>query len=622
MQHAIHWLADALPDQPQAFDGSEYPMPVMGALLGRDIGPDELREWLIEADDLKSSLEPVALAAEMIESIAADRDAYFMDDASVRGAVFGGAKWRAGWVLLAGSKITDETVELLKANQYMIFSAARGAQADHALPERETGAIYYGQLMVRYGMTWGMVPPGDDHELGHFLEADMPGAMVVLGEIGPVEGLVLLSLMKLGCPAIVGPDFAYDLGPKAVARDDAEVLEALLALPNMRVRSAAGETVSLPEPADPAHVGEEVNPERTLRGLFQLRPGATEGGVSVEGDVQSGAIAILIDVDDPDIDPAISAHLEAQALRYGSYLPGVRTRRDDAGEFTLELATGVELDAALLGDVIVSGLKCGFPRLGRAGVRIGLGEDAVQAEAKDVREFVRMRDAMLAAESEANVDEFDACIDCQPFALNHVCVVTPDRPPMCGKSWLSMKAQALWGGYGRPWTRREKMDEDLRRRIPKGAPIDADAGEWAGVNEAVRDLTNGGLDRVRIHAVCDAPHTSCGCFGALAFEIPGTDWVGVMHRGYEGEAPGGLTWSILANRAGGKQCPGVTGISLAYLKSPKFLGGEGGPSAVKWATVRAKEVLAAQLPPRATVATEDDATTMDELRAFLEVGQG
>lgn len=618
MEDAIRQLADALPGRPHGFDGSEYPMPVMSALVGREIAPGEVREWLAEADDLKSSLEPVALAAEMIESVAADRDSYFLDDASVRGAVFSGAKWRAGWVLLAGSDITDDLVELLKTNKYMIFSTAHGPRADHALPARETGAIYFGQLMVRYGMTWGMVPPGDDHELGHFLEADMPGAMIVMGAVGSVEGLVLLSLMKMGCPAIVGPEFAYEMGPKAVARDDAEALEALLALPNMRVQSSAGDTVALPEPADPAHAREEIDPERTLTGLFQVRPGATEGGVSVEGDAQSGAITILIDVDDPDIDPAISVHLEARALGYGSYLPGVRTGRNDAGKFAIELAEGVELDPTLLGNVIVSGLRREFPRLERVGARLSFGQEAVAAEANRVRDFARERDAMLAAESEANVDEFYACIDCQPFALNHVCVVTPDRPPMCGKSWLSMKAQALWGGYGRPWTRREKLDEDLRRRIPKGEPLDADAGEWTGVNEAVSDLTNGGLERVRIHAVCDAPHTSCGCFGGLAFQIPGTDWIGIMHRGYEGEAPGGLTWSILANRAGGKQHPGVTGISLSYLTSPKFLAGEGGPCAVKWATARAMESLAAQLPTGVTVATESDATTMDELRAFLQ----
>ena len=95
--------------------------------------------------------------------------------------------------------------------------------------------------------------------------------------------------------------------------------------------------------------------------------------------------------------------------------------------------------------------------------------------------------------------------------------------------------------------------------------------------------------------------------------------IGVMDRSYRGEAPGGLTWSILANRAGGKQTPGVTGISLNYLRSPKAFAGEGGHGAIRWATKRAAEVIR-EACPEARPATEDDATTLDGLRDFLGKG--
>jgi CO dehydrogenase/acetyl-CoA synthase beta subunit len=90
-----------------------------------------------------------------------------------------------------------------------------------------------------------------------------------------------------------------------------------------------------------------------------------------------------------------------------------------------------------------------------------------------------------------------------------------------------------------------------------------------------------------------------------------------MDRGYGGEAPGGLTWSLLANRAGGKQSLGVTGISLAYLQGPRAFAGEGGLAAVKWATKRC--LAAMQTAPRLQlrVATEDDATTLAQLRDFV-----
>jgi CO dehydrogenase/acetyl-CoA synthase beta subunit len=90
-----------------------------------------------------------------------------------------------------------------------------------------------------------------------------------------------------------------------------------------------------------------------------------------------------------------------------------------------------------------------------------------------------------------------------------------------------------------------------------------------------------------------------------------------MHRGYEGYAPGGLTWYKLANLAGGKQAPGVVGVSLAYLRSPKAFAGEGGLSSIKWATEKALGFMQERLPPNARVATETDATTLDELKAYL-----
>ena len=188
---------------------------------------------------------------------------------------------------------------------------------------------------------------------------------------------------------------------------------------------------------------------------------------------------------------------------------------------------------------------------------------------------------------------------------------------MCGRSRNEIKAGALWGADYRPWTRRTVGGERLQHAVSKGESVDAAAGEWAGVNAAANELTGGAVERVRIHAVLDSPHTSCGCFGALAFKIPGIDGIGVMHRGYKGVAPGALTWYLLANRAAGKQAPGVTGISLAYLRSPKAFAGEGGLRAVKWATTKAYGFVKPHLPIGARVATEDDATTLAELETFL-----
>ena len=408
----------------------------------------------------------------MIESRSADHDEYFLDDDRVRSYVFRGAKWRAGWVLVAGDGITDELAERLKVADYMIFSSRHEGIRGQTLPPRETGAVYFLQLMVRYALTWGQIPPGEDHEMGHFLERDMPGAVVVRGEIGPVEGLVLLALMKMGCPAVVDPDFPYEIGPRAVARTDDEVLEALGGFPNMQVRALGGEVVSLPEGADPAYARKEFTPARVMKGLFQLRPGDCEDGVVVSSDELDDRIAVFVEVSDENLDLPASAYLEAQAVRYGSYLREVRARRGDDGAYLVELAEGATFSGSLLGEVIRAGLRRRYPKLGAIRVQVGFGEEALSREGVAVETFDRQRDAAILAESEESVGEFHLCIDCQPFSHMHVCVITPGRPPMCGRNRNEIKAGALWGADYRPWTRRDVGGKDLQHTVVKGEVID------------------------------------------------------------------------------------------------------------------------------------------------------
>lgn len=617
MNDAIARLLEALPEAGLPYSGSEYPMPVSQAILGEPPDVNQLRHWLEEVadDDVKRQCEPAAIAAELIESAAADRDEYFMDDARVRGLVFTGAKWRAGWVLVAGDGVTDELVGRLKDQEYMVFSSRHEALRDCALPPRETGAVSFLQLMVRYAMTWGQIPPGEDHEMGHFLEQDMPGGMVLLGDVGPVEGLVLLSLMKLGCPAVVGPEFAYDVGPRAVAHSPDQVLAAFAAFPNMRVRRLDGRSLTLPDGADPAHLREKVQPSRSLSGLLQLRPAEVEADIVVTGDPEADHITVEIEVDDPKLDLPVSAHLETEAVRYGAYLPGVMTHRD-GDKYRVELAADA-FDPQLFGRVIQAGLQRRYPRLGPIRVTVSLGREALDRRRPPIADFAARRQQATEAESEATADEFHLCLDCQPFSHRHACVVTPERPPMCSRHRNEIKASALWGVEHRPWNRRDMEQVELQQVVAVGEPLDAEAGEWAEVNRAVREMTGGKVERVRIHAVREFPHTSCGCFSGLAFDMPDVDGIGVVDRGYEGEVPGGLSWSILANRAGGKQAPGVTGITLKYLSSPKAFAGEGGIGAVRWATQTAFEILEPHLPMDARVATEEQATTMDQLRAFL-----
>jgi hypothetical protein len=88
-----------------------------------------------------------------------------MSDDEARSYVFSGAKWRAGWMLVAGDEETDELVDRLEVQQYMAFSLRHEELRDRAIAPRETGAVTFLQLMVRYAMVWGQIPPGEGHAM-------------------------------------------------------------------------------------------------------------------------------------------------------------------------------------------------------------------------------------------------------------------------------------------------------------------------------------------------------------------------------------------------------------------------------------------------------------------------
>ena len=95
----------------------------------------------------------------------------------------------------------------------------------------------------------------------------------------------------------------------------------------------------------------------------------------MSGDGSSDRIAVVVEVADDKLDLPVSAHLEAEAVRCGSYLQGVRTVRGNDGEFRIELADSVGLGGELLGELIRAGLRRQYPRLGPICVRTSFGEE-------------------------------------------------------------------------------------------------------------------------------------------------------------------------------------------------------------------------------------------------------
>jgi acetyl-CoA decarbonylase/synthase complex subunit beta len=254
-------------------------------------------------------------------------------------------------------------------------------------------------------------------------------------------------------------------------------------------------------------------------------------------------------------------------------------------------------------------LKEEFPIIEKISVSVFTEETEVEAFLETARATYEVRDARARELSDEDVDVFYGCVMCQSFAPSHVCVVTPDRTALCGAiNWFDCRAAA-------------RMDpEGPIFEVTKGEVLDAERGEYSDVNTMVADRSQGMTDRVYLHSVFEYPHTSCGCFEAVAFYIPELDGIGIVDRDFRGETPLGIPFSAMAGQcSGGKQVEGFTGLSLEYMRSPKFLQADGGYERVIWMPKEIKDSLTEFIPEELIekIPTEEDAGSIKEIRKFL-----
>ncbi len=263
-----------------------------------------------------------------------------------------------------------------------------------------------------------------------------------------------------------------------------------------------------------------------------------------------------------------------------------------------------------IGLVLQRMFKAEFPIIEKAQVTFYTDPKAVEEQLKFAREVYEARDARVRGMRDEDVDEFYGCTLCQSFAPTNVCIITPQRYAACGAiSWLDARASARINPSGPNFP------------IPKGECKDPDLGWYTGVDEAAKKYSMGEIEHINLYSLLDHPPCICGCFEAVAFYIPEVDGIGIVHRDFKGVAVNGLPFSTLADQtAGGRQVPGFNGISIEYMRSSRFFKPEGGWSRVVWLPKAVKERVKDAIPPELydKIATEEDATNLEELKEFLK----
>ncbi|MEM1606624.1 MAG: CO dehydrogenase/CO-methylating acetyl-CoA synthase complex subunit beta [Candidatus Bathyarchaeia archaeon] len=327
---------------------------------------------------------------------------------------------------------------------------------------------------------------------------------------------------------------------------------------------------------------------------------------------KSYPLGIYVEVAGKDLEEDIEGVIERRIHEYVNYIEGVMhlNQRYDIWIRVSKRSFEKGLNSLVyVGKVLQRLFKSELPIIEKIQITFITDPEKVKEKFKEAMEVYERRDARARGLKDEEVDAFYGCTLCQSFAPTHVCIITPQRYSNCGAiSWFDGRAAARIDPKGPIF------------RVEKGECIDPLRGEYAGVNQTVKLKSGGEIQRVWLYSAFGYPHTSCGCFEAVAFYIPEVDGFGVVHRGFTENTPIGLSFSTIADStAGGRQVDGFHGISIEYMRSPKFLQADGGWERVVWVPSvvleRVKDFIPKDLVGK--IATEKDAKTVEELKQFL-----
>lgn len=353
--------------------------------------------------------------------------------------------------------------------------------------------------------------------------------------------------------------------------------------------------------------------------LVQVEEAVEDGKIEVRGleinEMEEGKIyplGILVEISGEKLEKDLEGVIERRTHELCNYVSGFMhlNQRDQIWCRVSKEANKAGFKFEHLARTLSILFREEFPIIEAISITIMTDKGEVEAFRDKARYKYEERDSKARKLSDSDVDVFYGCVMCQSFAPTHVCVVTPDRTALCGAiNWFDCRAAA-------------KMDpEGPIFEIEKGEVLDEVKGEYKNVNAVVSQRSQGTFDRVYLHSVFEYPHTSCGCFEAVAFYIPELDGIGIVDRDFRSETPLGIPFSAMAGQcSGGKQVEGFTGLSLEYMRSPKFLQADGGFERVIWLPKHIKDSLTDFIPEelRNKIPTEEDADNIKDLKKFLQ----
>ncbi len=583
----------------------KYPLPL--AQLAYRQAPDV---QTVRADvqarlksDPVSVLEPALALLELYESNQPDIAEHIPEDMKFIRECFA-SKRANGWIAVLGD--ADRAAVEAAVNKRWQFQFFSG-------PARPTGVYVLLNMLARYAYVYGRIEFGDAHAASHFIEDYTPGLLICQGKMSDLELALSLAAMKMGVPAIVPGHYPFPLGRTVRADKLADATESVVAFPNIRRLLKTPAIPQLPDYCDPANATEQVPQDivwgDTPESFYFVRKGSVERtGTEVAGSPGKSLhapLGVIVTIEAEPMDAFDRRYIERQIITTLSMIRGVGVACTE-DRFVLWQAKGTKLKPARIGEVLIAAIRREWPKLSKVRVQVIFDTKRLEALVAIVRQGKLVRQQEINDTTEESMDRMYACVGCSPFAPDHMCVATPQRPPQCNRPFEMIKTGAQYAYDDMTNIHHSQLHRDINsfRVVEKGKLLDELRGEWEGVNAAAAELTGGRTTRIQLHCIDEFPHTGCGCFRLILFktELP-KPGIGIMDSAYEGAAPDGRRWADLHYALAGKQAPGMAGACPAYLSSGKFLQAHKGWSSVVWISPKIAAMLGSR-PPKGIMVGE------------------
>jgi len=505
-----------------------------------------------------------------------------------------------------------------------------------------TAAIYALGFATRAALSFGGCQAGDFERVLRYNKNRIFAFVIALGEVDDEKYATAAGAINYGFPTIA--DTAI---PQILPTGICTYEHVVSSVPHEQIVAKAIEVrglkikitqIPIPVPYSPAFEGERIRKEDmfcefggnrsdalewvSMKDMSQVEDGKIEViGPDVE-EIQEGTavpLGVVVEVAgrkmQPDFEPILERHVHTFInAAQGLFHMG---QRDIIWVRISKEARKAGLKMRHFGDIIHAKMHDDYSAIvDKVQVRIYTKKEDVTRLRETARKVFRERDDRLAGMTDESVETFYSCTLCQSFAPNHVCVITPERPGLCGAyNWLDGRA-----AY-------EITPSGPNQPIEKGNAIDPRLGQWDKINEFVYTKTNRSIERFSAYSMVVDPMTSCGCFECISAMLPSTNGIMIVDRDFADMTPCGMKFSTLAGSVGGgNQTPGFVGHSRRYIVSRKFISADGGMARVVWMPKKLKEALRQEIETRAKemnlesfvdkIADETVATTEEQVAEY------